>query len=180
MEELWCAMRPQRDDFVPMGTMRFYSDVFFWLSSYCANRHMQMTGDSHCFSEKEDDTTQAPYPHICRSRPKVSDIYRSSDSKSQQLPVYNKTTTLHTYKLIDFLVSILTHQTVATPSVLGLSCLLLSLPLFPMLPPYLWSSLRSFPIPWPCLLPFHCKSSFYILFYISYFACLLSHYLSVV
>jgi hypothetical protein len=86
-----------------------------------------------------------------------------------QLPAYKMTTTLHTYKLVDFLVSILTHQTVATPGVLGLSCLLLSLPLFPMLPPYLWSSLRSFPIPWSCLLPFHCKSSFHTLFHIAYF-----------
>jgi hypothetical protein len=38
-----------------------------------------------------------------------------------------------------------------------------------MLPSYLWSSLRLFPIPWPCLLPFHCKSSFHILFYITYY-----------
>jgi hypothetical protein len=30
---------------------------FFRLSSYCANGHVQMTGDSHCFSEEEDDTT---------------------------------------------------------------------------------------------------------------------------
>jgi hypothetical protein len=34
---------------------------------------------------------------------------------------------------------------------------------------YLWSSLRSFPILWPCSLPFHCKSSFYIPFNIAYF-----------
>jgi hypothetical protein len=38
-----------------MGTMKFYSDIFFQLSSYCANGHMRMTGDSHCFSEEEDD-----------------------------------------------------------------------------------------------------------------------------
>jgi hypothetical protein len=38
-----------------------------------------------------------------------------------------------------------------------------------MLHSYLWSSLRSFPIPWPCLLPFHCKSSFHILFYTAYY-----------
>jgi hypothetical protein len=89
--------------------------------------------------------------------------------KSWWLPVYKKMMTLYTYKLVDFLVSILMHQTIATPSVLGLSHLLPSLPLFSMLHAYLWSSLRSFSIPWPCLLPFHCKSSLYILFYISYF-----------
>jgi hypothetical protein len=30
---------------------------FFQLSSYCANGHMWMTGDSHCFSEEEEDDT---------------------------------------------------------------------------------------------------------------------------
>jgi hypothetical protein len=65
------------------------------------------------------------------------------------------------------MLSILQHQTLTMPGVLGLSRLLPSLPLFPMLPPYLWSSLRSFPILWPCLLLFHCKSSFYIIFYIA-------------
>jgi hypothetical protein len=30
--------------------------LFFRLSSYCANEHVWMTGDSHCFSEEEDDT----------------------------------------------------------------------------------------------------------------------------
>jgi hypothetical protein len=54
----------------------------------------------------------------------------------QQLPTYKKMTTLYTYKLIDFWFSILTHQTITT-GVLGLSHLLPSLPLFPMLPPYL-------------------------------------------
>jgi hypothetical protein len=34
---------------------------------------------------------------------------------------------------------------------------------------YLWSSLRSFPILWPCSLSFHCKWSFYILFNTTYF-----------
>jgi hypothetical protein len=87
--------------------------------------------------EKCDDMTQAPYSRICRSGPKVSDVYRSSYSKSRRLPTYKKTTTPHTYKLVDFLVSILMHQTVATPGVLGLSRLLPSLPLFPMLLPYL-------------------------------------------
>jgi hypothetical protein len=38
-----------------------------------------------------------------------------------------------------------------------------------MIPTYLWSSLRSFPIPWPCSLPFHCKSSFYTLSHTTYF-----------
>jgi hypothetical protein len=51
--------------------------------------------------------------------------------------------------------------------------------LVPYTTTYLWSSLRSFPIPWPCSLSFHCKSSFYILFNTAYFARLLSHYLSV-
>jgi hypothetical protein len=91
--------------------------------------------------------------------------------KSQWLPAYKKPMTLHTYKLIDFLLSILTHQTLVTPGVLGLSRLLLSLPLFPMLHTYLWSSLRSFPIPWPCSLPFHCKSSFHILYHTAYYRC---------
>jgi hypothetical protein len=84
--------------------------------------------------------------------------------KSWWLPAYKKPMTLCTYKLINIWLSILTHRSLATPGVLGLSCLLLSLPLFPMLLSYLWSSLRSFPIPWPCLLLFHCKSSFHILF----------------
>jgi hypothetical protein len=33
---------------------------FFPTPPYCANGHVQMTEDSHCFSEEEDDTTQAP------------------------------------------------------------------------------------------------------------------------
>jgi hypothetical protein len=32
---------------------------FFLTPPYCANRHVQMTGDSHCFSKEEDDMTQA-------------------------------------------------------------------------------------------------------------------------
>jgi hypothetical protein len=48
-------MKLQCDDFIHVGTMRFYSDILFRLSSYCANRHVRMTGDSHCFSEEEDD-----------------------------------------------------------------------------------------------------------------------------
>jgi hypothetical protein len=90
-----------------------------------------------------------------------------------RLPTYKKPTTLRKYKLIDFSLSILMHQTLTTPGVLSLSRLLPSLPLFPMLHSYLWSSSRSFPIPWPCLLPFHCKSSFHILFYTAYY-CLLT------
>jgi hypothetical protein len=89
--------------------------------------------------------------------------------KSRWLPAYKKLTTLYTYKVNDIMLSILRHQTLTMPGVLGLSRLLLSLPLVPMLPPHLWSSLRSFPIPWPCLLLSHCKSSFHILFYIAYY-----------
>jgi hypothetical protein len=37
-----------------------------------------MTEDSHCFSEEEDNTPQAPYPSIDRSQPMLSDAYRSS------------------------------------------------------------------------------------------------------
>jgi hypothetical protein len=105
-------------------------------------------------------------------RPKQAKGFRRISVKlcrSRWLPMYKKPTTLRTYKLVNFSLSILTHQTLAMPSVLGLSRLLPSLPSFPMLHTYLWSSLRSFPIPWPCLLPFHCKSSFHILFYTAYF-----------
>jgi hypothetical protein len=89
--------------------------------------------------------------------------------ESRRLSAYIKMTTLSMYKVDDIMLSILWYQTLATPGVLSLSCLLPSLPLFPMLHTYLWSSLRSFPIPWPCVLPFHCKSSFHILFYIAYY-----------
>jgi hypothetical protein len=50
--------------------------------------------------------------------------------KSRQLSVYNKMMTLRIYKVDDFLLSILLHQTLAMPSVLSLSCLLPSLPCF--------------------------------------------------
>jgi hypothetical protein len=50
-------MRPPHNDFIPVGTMRFYSNIFFQLRSYSANGHVRMTGDSHCFSEEEDDMT---------------------------------------------------------------------------------------------------------------------------
>jgi hypothetical protein len=113
---------------------------------------------------------------ISMYRPKQAEGFRCISIKvcrSWQLSMYKKPTTLHTYELIDFLLSILTHQSLTIPGVLGLSHLLPSLPLFPMLHTCLWSSLRSFPIPWPCLLSFHCKSSFHILFYTAYF-CLLT------
>jgi hypothetical protein len=42
--------------FIHVGTMQFYSNIFFRLSSYCAKGHVRMIGDSHCFSEEEDDT----------------------------------------------------------------------------------------------------------------------------
>jgi hypothetical protein len=73
-------------------------------------------------------------------RPMQAEGFRRISVKLQEcrrLTAYKKKTTLHTYKLVDFWLSILTHQTIATPGVLGLSHLLLSLPLFPMLLPYL-------------------------------------------
>jgi hypothetical protein len=63
------------------------------------------------FSEEEDDTPQAPYPCVDRSRLKLSNTYQSSYAA----------TTLHTCKVEDNLLSILTHQTVAMPGDLGLS-----------------------------------------------------------
>jgi hypothetical protein len=66
---------------------------------YCG--HMRMTEDSHYFSEEEDDTPQAPYPHVDRSS------YAAM--------------TLCTCKVDDNSLSILTHQTVAMPGDLGLS-----------------------------------------------------------
>jgi hypothetical protein len=77
-----------------------------------------------------------PYPCIDQSRLKVSEANRSSyrkvdDSshiKSQRLFTYTKPTTLCIYKLNNFSLSILPHQTIKMPGVLGLSCLLLSLP----------------------------------------------------
>jgi hypothetical protein len=80
------------------------------------------------------DTTQAPYPRIDRCRPKLSDAYWSSYKNADDF-LHTRRRRLSTYKLIDFWLSILMHQTITTPGVLGLSCLLLSLPLFPMLPP---------------------------------------------
>jgi hypothetical protein len=74
--------------------------------------------------------------------------------KSWQLPTYKKPMTPHISKVNDIILSILMHQTLATPSVLSLSHLLPSLPLFLMLYTYLWSS---FPI------------AFHILFYTAYY-----------
>jgi hypothetical protein len=79
-------MWPQRDDFVPMGTMRFYSDDFFPTPLYCANGCVQMTGDSHYFSEEEDDTTQAPYPRVDQCRPTLSNAYQSSYAEDDNFP----------------------------------------------------------------------------------------------
>jgi hypothetical protein len=109
---------------------------------------------------------------IATHRPRPANAFRRISVKlcrRRQLPAYRKTTTLCRCKVDDKSLSILTHQTIATPGDLGLSCLKPSLPLSPMIPTYLWSSLRSFPIPWPCSLPFHHKSSFYTLSYTAYF-----------
>jgi hypothetical protein len=71
-------MRLQRDDFIHVGTMRPSADEFFRLRPLLCCGHVQMTEDSHCFSEEEDDTPQVPYPSVDRSRPTVSDAYRTS------------------------------------------------------------------------------------------------------
>jgi hypothetical protein len=71
-------VRPQRNDFIHVGTMRPSADRFFQLRPLLYCRHVQMTEDSHCFSEEEDDMPQVPYPHVDRSRPTVSDAYRTS------------------------------------------------------------------------------------------------------
>jgi hypothetical protein len=105
-------------------------------------------------------------------RPKQAEGFQCISVKLQKKPTTShiqKPTTLSIYKVDDILLSILPHQTITMPGDLGLSHLLPSLPSFPMLHSYLWSSLRSFPIPWPCLLLFHCKSSFHILFYTTYY-----------
>jgi hypothetical protein len=76
-------MRPQCNNFIHVGQCGSTLTFLFRLSSYCANGHLQMTGDSHCFSEEEEeDTPQAPYPCIDQSRPKVSDTYWSSYRKA--------------------------------------------------------------------------------------------------
>jgi hypothetical protein len=66
-------------------------------------------------------------------RPKQAEGFRCISVKLQKcwwLSAHDKMTTLCIYKVNDFLLSILPHQTLKTPSVLGLSCLLLSLPCF--------------------------------------------------
>jgi hypothetical protein len=70
-----------------------------------------MTADSHYFSEEEDDTPQAPSPRVDRSRPKRSDVYRSSTQNADA-------TTLRTLKVDDIPLSIFT---IATPGDSGLS-----------------------------------------------------------
>jgi hypothetical protein len=70
-----------------------------------------MTADSLDFSEEEDDTPLAPSPRVDRSRPKRSDVYRSSMQNADA-------TTLRTPKVDDILLSILT---IATPGDHGLS-----------------------------------------------------------
>jgi hypothetical protein len=69
------------------------------------------TADSHCFSEEEDDTPQAPSPRVDRSRPNRSNIYRSSTQNADAA-------ILRTCKVDDISLSILT---VATPRDLSLS-----------------------------------------------------------
>jgi hypothetical protein len=152
--------------------MQFYSDIFFRLSSYCTNGHVWMTGDSHCFSKEEDDMPQAPYPHVNRSRPKVSNEYWSSYRKPDDSSHNTNLTTLriHTKSMSRRLFTL--HSTASNHQNIQCSQSVPPVtipPLFLVLHSYLWSSLRSFPIPWPCLLPFHCKSSFHILFYTIYF-----------
>jgi hypothetical protein len=71
-------MQLQRDDFIHMITMRPYSAGFFRLCPLLYCGHVRMTGDSHCFSEEEGDTPQAPYPCVNPSWPKLSDTYWSS------------------------------------------------------------------------------------------------------
>jgi hypothetical protein len=69
------------------------------------------TADSHYFSEEEDDTPQAPYPRVDQSRPNRSNAYWSSTQNADA-------TTLHTIKVDDIVLSILT---IATPGDRGLS-----------------------------------------------------------
>jgi hypothetical protein len=71
-------MRPQRDDFIHMGTMRPSADGFFQLRPLLFCGHVRMTEDSHCFSEEEDDTPQVSYPSVDQSQPTLSNVYQSS------------------------------------------------------------------------------------------------------
>jgi hypothetical protein len=104
-------MRPQCDDFIYEVTMRPLCQRIFPTPTLLYCGHVRMTENSHCFSEEEDDTPQAPSPRIDRSRPKLSDVYRSSTQNADA-------TTLCTLKVDDISLSILT---VATPRDLGLS-----------------------------------------------------------
>jgi hypothetical protein len=106
------------------------------------------------------------YPHwyafgtIPTHRPKVSDVYWSSYRNADDFPQIKK----------QWLSAL--HSTTSNPHNAWCSQsvpLVTVSTLFPVLHSYLWSSLRSFPIPWPCLLPFHCKSLFHILFYTAYY-----------
>jgi hypothetical protein len=82
------------------------------------------TSTTMTFTVDEDvDMTQAPYPHVDRCRPKLSNAYWSSYAECRRLPAYTNLTTLRTYKVDDIMLSILTHQSLATLGVLGLSCL---------------------------------------------------------
>jgi hypothetical protein len=74
------------------------------------------------------DTPWAPYPSVDQSRLKVSNAYQSSYRKANDYPHTENPMTFCIYKLDDFSLSILLHQTLKTPGVLGLSCLLPSLP----------------------------------------------------
>jgi hypothetical protein len=76
------------------------------------------------------DMPEAPYPHMDQSRLKVSDAYQSSYRNADDFPHTEHPMTLCIYKLVDFSLSILLHQTLKTPSVLSLSRLLPSLPCF--------------------------------------------------
>jgi hypothetical protein len=65
----------------------------------------------HASSMVSGDTPQAPSPRVDRSRPKLSDVYRSSTQNAD-------VSTLRTPKVDDILLSILT---IATPGDRGLS-----------------------------------------------------------
>jgi hypothetical protein len=104
-------MRPQCDDFIHEVIMRPSADRFFRLRPLLYCGHVWMTEDSHYFSEEEDDTPLAPSPHIDRSWPKCSDVYRSSMQNADA-------TTLRTPTVDDILLSILT---IAMPGDRGLS-----------------------------------------------------------
>jgi hypothetical protein len=106
------------------------------------------------------DMPQAPHPRVNQSRPKVSNTYWSSYRKADDSSHNTNPTTLciHTkspfYRIKPskcpvFLVCPACYR----PS--PVSCV----------NSYLWSCLRLFPIPWPCLLLFHCKSLFHIVCY---------------